>query len=351
MNNLISVYMNYKVDRLTEYGVFAYQEDTDFVRYVFREYFKVYVDNYYYGIFHTIEEETSYSDENLKIEFKGIMEEMLDDYREWELQVSNEEYAHNRQVIRDLNEVSYQFVKIDWLDYKDKDDISVKIFDFVAQNEFLKNMIGEKENQLARLVKTTYQTCLKLLDYSDRYYEMKTKLFEQDKSIYFMELSPSIRVLDTYRKSMVHKVYQDERLGQAKIECLIQKLSLTILRNTLKKEKQPTYIMEVGSSIVSRGKIKDEIMDLLDNPLFQQNVVLAVNYNTYVNQKSAFLIDYRFACIQDFLHINDIYQKVENISKEGFFQYLLVSDYRFKDRDFFTGYENSFMKLLLFEEE
>ena len=65
MNNLISVYMDYRINRLTEYGVFAYQEDTEFVRNVFRTYFGVYIDNYYYGLFHTIDDATTYSDQNL----------------------------------------------------------------------------------------------------------------------------------------------------------------------------------------------------------------------------------------------------------------------------------------------
>ncbi len=351
MDNLISVFMNYKIDRLTEYGVFAYQEDSEFIRYVFHQYFGVYVDNYYYNIFQTIEEETSYSDENLKLEFKGIMEEMLDDYREYELQVSNEEYSHNQKVIRELNPICYALVKIDWLKFDNKDEIPAKVGDFIGQNEFLQKLVGEREVQLSRLVRNTYQTYLKLLEFTDTYYGLKKRMFEENKKDIYWELVPKIKTLGNYRKSMVQKVYEDERLEQEKLECIIQKISLEILKSTLKEEEIPLMFIEFGGSAIARGKIKDEIIELIDNPLFRKYVVLAVNYSVYANQKSAFVEDYQFACIQDFTHINDIYLKVENISKEGIFHYLIVSDYRYKDRDFYTGYENDAMKILLFEEE
>lgn len=351
MDNLISVFMNYKIDRLVEYGVFAYQEDNPFIRDVFYKYFQVYVDNYYYGIFHTIEEDASYSDKNLRVEFKGIMEEMLDDYREYELQVSNEEYTHNRKVIQELNDFCYQLFKIDWLSFENKDEISSKVLDFMSQHEILDKAIKGRENPFVRLVRVTYQNCRKLLDYQDNYYQIASRLFEGEKDKEYLELQPNIKVLETYRKSMVQKIYRDERLGQNKVECILQKISLLILRKTLEKKEIPLYFVTLSDTTISRGKIKKNIGSLLDNPLLKKYVVLVIDYNIFTSQKSAFDIDYQFACIQDYVHINDIYQKTENIAKEEFFSYLIVSDYRFKDRDFFIKYENNMMKMLLFEEE
>lgn len=351
MNNLISVFMNYKIHRLTEYGVFAYHEDTEFIRDVFCHYFETYIDNYYYHVFQTIEENVEYSDENLKIEFQGVMEEMLDDYREYELQVSNEEYAHNQKVIRDTKDIAYELVKIDWLSYHDKDEIPIKIFDFINQNDFLKKLIGNQENQLARLVRVTYLNDRKLLDYTNHYYGIMKKSFEQCSDKNYLQLVPNIKVLGNYRRSMVQKIYEDERLQSSKLECLIQKVSLEILRSILEKDEIPLYFIDFGDSAIARGKIREEIFDLINNPLFKKYVVLTLNYNTYSSHKEAFGGDFQFACIQDFTHINDIFQKVDTISKEGIFHYLIVSDYRYKDRDFFTGFESDDIQLLLFEEE
>ena len=349
MNNLITVFMNYKIDRLTEYGVFLVQQDSEFIRQVFKEYFRVYVDNYYYGIFHTIDN-GKYNEKNLKLEFKGIMEEMLDDYREYELQVSNKEYADNRKLICDMNPICEEIIKIDFLEFENKEDIPVKVYDFIQQHSLLKELCEGRENHLTRLVRETYLVCLKLLNYQDNYFHIEKREFQKQKDKYFIELVPGIKVLDVYRKSMVHKIYQDERLDSSKIECLMQKVSLELLKGLLKKEKLPLYFLRLGDSVIARGKIQNSTIALMDNPIFQKYVVLGISYNTFVNQRSAFLEDYQFACIQDFKHINDIYQKVETIYQEGTFNYLIVDDYRINDHDFFADYESDSMEMLMFEE-
>ena len=106
MDNLINVFMNYKVNRLVQYGVFLLNQDTPFLRKVLKHYFQTYVDNYYYHVFHTIDDDR-FNEKNLKLEFTGAKEEMLDDYREYELQVSNEEYAENQAIIRDMEKNSF----------------------------------------------------------------------------------------------------------------------------------------------------------------------------------------------------------------------------------------------------
>ena len=53
----------------------------------------------------------------------------------------------------------------------------------------------------------------------------------------------------------------------------------------------------------------------------------------------------------DFSHIHDIYKKIENIEKEGIFDYLVLSDYKYKDREYLLNYEGKTLKILLFEED
>ena len=75
------------------------------------------------------------------------------------------------------------------------------------------------------------------------------------------------------------------------------------------------------------------------------------NYNNYLIHKEAFSEDFQFACRQDFSHINDIYKKVDDIYKEGIFNYLLVSKCRDTDLDYFTSYEADGLEVLILEEE
>ena len=350
MDNLINVFMNYKINRLTNYGVLVYHENSIFIKQVFKAYFKTYVDNYYYGVFNTIDDK-EYNEENLKLEFIGVMHEMLDDYMIYELQVSNEEYAYNRGIISELKDISLEIIKLDSLSFSDKDEIVDKVNNFIDNNNILKQLLGERVPRLITLIRETYNTNLKMLNYEDKYFDIEESKFENYKDIRYVTLRNQVKALNNYRKAMVSKVYNDKRLDQKKIECLIQKVSLDILKSVLEKREVCPVMLEITDSVISRGKIINSVMALIDNPLFRKYVVLAVDFNTYVNHKGVFFEDYTFACIQDYSHINDIYQKTENIFNEGVFSYLIVSDYKYKDKDFFLGYDNEAMKVLIFEEE
>ena len=108
MKNLIDIFISYKTNCLIKYGLLIYNKDNKFIRDVFATYFKTYIDNYYYDIFHTVDV-LEFNEEVLKKEFTGCMEELLDEYRNYELQVSNEEYSNNVKIIKELKDISYDF--------------------------------------------------------------------------------------------------------------------------------------------------------------------------------------------------------------------------------------------------
>lgn len=350
MNNLISLFMNYKISRLVEYGIFLYGEDSEFLRRIFKEYFSVYVDNYYYGIFYTVEDAV-YSLDNLKEEFAGMEKELLDDYLQYELVEDNDEYQEHISGIRKLKDFSLEVLKIDSLDIEAREDITPSVEDFVSKNAFFKEHIGDQLSKFTKLVRESFQTIQKLLKLEDHFFEIKQKSFIECNEVYYLELDPHINILHNYRKSMVSRVYQEEGLERAKFECIVQKISLRILKSILEKKELPLFIIELRDDFIKRGKIIDEVYEFINNPLFRHYVSLGVSYNSYASQKEAFMEDFHFACIQDYSHINDIFQKTDNISKEGVFDYLIVSDYRYKDKDFFLNFESGAIKVLVFEEE
>ena len=70
------------------------------------------------------------------------MEELLDEYRNYELQVSNEEYSNNVKIIKELKDISYEITKMDLLNYKDRDDVVDVVSKFIKENILLNNLIG-----------------------------------------------------------------------------------------------------------------------------------------------------------------------------------------------------------------
>ena len=152
MKNLIDIFISYKTNCLIKYGLLIYNKDNKFIRDVFATYFKTYIDNYYYDIFHTVDV-LEFNEEVLKKEFTGCMEELLDEYRNYELQVSNEEYSNNVKIIKELKDISYEITKIDLLNYKDRDDVVDVVSKFIKENSLLNNLIGERLIKLISLVK------------------------------------------------------------------------------------------------------------------------------------------------------------------------------------------------------
>ena len=201
------------------------------------------------------------------------------------------------------------------------------------------------------MLQKTYETINLLLNYQDHYYKMVEKSFERQNDIRYLELTYQIDILNNYRKTMIKRVFLKEELFKEKAECLIQKVSLRIIKNLLEHKKIPRYIIQLDDSFIKRGRIDDDIFSLIDNHLFRHYVYLGVTYNTYINQKNAFSEDFHFVCIQDFSHINDLSKKIESIEKEGIFDYIVVPDYKYKDKDYLLEYEGKTIKVLLFEEE
>lgn len=351
MNNVISVFMDYKINRLVEYGVLIYQQDSQFIRQVFGGYFRTYVDNYYYEVYSTLEDHSKYTLEHFRTELQGIMIEMLEEYRSYELEVSNKEYAENQEVIRKLRDLSFEITRIDRLQFPNKESIHDMVLDLIDNNKVLSSYIEKQSSKLISMIRESYIMEQKLLTSTDTYFSISERRIVNHDDMRFFELEPCIKLLDVYKDGLVSRIFQDDRLDAKKLECLIQKTSLYLLHAILKKEKISQLFIRLEDSVISRGKIDENILNLIDNPLFRRYIVLGVNFNTYLSQRSAFSEDYRFACIQDFSHIYDISQKIESVYQEGIFNYLIVSDCRFKDRDYFIDYHSDSLQVIVFEED
>lgn len=347
MDNLITVFMNHKINSLIKYGKLIYNRDDKFTNECLKAYFSTYIDNYYYNIFHTLNFDY-YDDNNLELEFQGLMEEMLDEYLVYELQVSNSVYSKNVNCIKELKNICLEVVKLDKMNSNQLDDLVEETKKIINSSSLLKKLLVNKEKELLKLIKDNFQKQRKLLELKDNYFYLDYHKLKPTDEIHFVTLEKNIKVLDNYKKSITSKVFKDERLSLKKLECLINKLSLDILKKYLNnKPIQKTFL----PITINHGKIPTSIIKLLDNPLFRKYVILGINYSNFLSQKDAFNLDYELGCIQDFSHINDVFSKTDSIYKEGIFNYLLVDGYKEQDKDFFINYENESLKILLFEEE
>ena len=276
------------------------------------------------------------------------MEELLDEYRNYELQVSNEEYSNNVKIIKELKDISYEITKMDLLNYKDRDDVVDVVSKFIKENSLLNNLIGERLIKLISLVKEYYTNTSKIFNYQDEFFYIENRKFKNSNYSY-LGLNYNIKLLNNYRKGLVRREYAHDDYDFSKFNLIMKKISIDIIKNIKNRDK--LYFVELSDDFIYRGKIKNKVYELMDNPLIRKHVVFLVNYNLYLNQKEAFSFDYLFGCIQDFTYIQDIYKKTDNIYNEGMFNYLVVSGCKEKDKKFFMEYENEGISVLMFEEE
>ncbi len=347
MENLIHTFFQYKINRLTEYGIILYQEDSAFLRKVFSRYFHTYVDNYYYGIYHTLDT-SCYSDENLKEELQGMMVELLDDYRAFELDVSNDEYCYNQKRIRELKDFSYEIIKIDQLVFPSKGEIANVITDFISNNQYLSKYIKNQLNHLIGAVRVTYDRYNDLLvNYQDTYFSLFSRKFHQKDGYLYMDLHYQIDAFDIYKKGMVYKIFLDSKMNYNKVLCLIQKVSLFILKSFLNHEDIPKLFLEIPEDLLQN----EDILSIIRNPLFRKYVIFGVSYDVFLNHRDLMSFSDQFACIQDFTDVEEIYDLVTAIHKDNYFQQLVVKNCKFEDRDFFLEYESDHLEIFVFEEE
>ncbi|MDY5875219.1 MAG: hypothetical protein SPJ74_04020 [Bacilli bacterium] len=237
---------------------------------------------------------------------------------------------------------------MDLLNYKDRDDVVDVVSKFIKENSLLNNLIGERLIKLISLVKEYYTNTSKIFNYQDEFFYIENRKFKNSNYSY-LGLNYNIKLLNNYRKGLVRRVYSHEDYDFSKFNLIMKKISIDIIKNIKNRDK--LYFVELSDDFIYRGKIKNKVYELMDNPLIRKHVVFLVNYNLYLNQKDAFSFDYLFGCIQDFTYIQDIYKKTDNIYNEGMFNYLVVSGCKEKDKKFFMEYENEGISVLMFEEE
>ena len=357
MNNLINVFMEFKIKYFLDCTKLLYSSPHRFVNKCIREYYSTYIDNYYYYTYNTLDSSTTYSEENLNKEFTGIMEEMLDDYKDFELVDSNEVYNTSIDSIKKFKDICFEIVKLDHLEYENNDDLKIKVSDFFKNNEVLSRYIKDEEKDIATLIKYTKDyknTIKKILNYEDNNFSIKRTKYEDCDDKFYVTLDykyDNIKSINKYRKGYVDNVFKkDDRLNTRKFTCLVNKILFQLLRDTINNE-QNYYFISIDDFIFYKDRIINSIYNIMDNPLFRKYVILCCDFHTYLSHKSIFEEDFQFGCKQKFERVSDIYKKTNSIYQEGVFNYLVVLNCRDKDREYFQKFKADGMEILLIEED
>lgn len=341
-NDFVRSYIKYKVKRLSEFASFFFVDyDMSHIMKWLNTYFETYVNTHFYHILATLDTAEEFGLKTIEKEMIGICEELLDDYQNFELAVSDADYKRNQQAIIDMISICLFICQLDKVRFTSRESINEEFSKFIDNFPEMKERLGNNASKLVAKIKENFSLENKVFNDERSYFAVDCSQELKKDELYFTRVKHTIKILESnYKKSMVERVFSDDRFTIDKIRTAFWKLPRELMRKFMNGEKIGKYVIDLDDKIFQRGNI--DLFRMIDNPFLKRYIVLGVSFNSYAYHKD-FLeyLGFGVACSQDLSHIGEVLDKLNSIDAEKFFDYILVSDYKEKDKDTILGYECS----------
>ena len=350
--NLVTKYLEYKKNKLISYGLalFSDSEYHDFLIECLKKYINNYIEVKYHQKFETVSDNAEVTKEVIEEEQVGMRLELLDDLSVKEIIETNEGYIRKQELINISALIAKTIIKIDTLDLteENKEEKLDKVLK-EASKEF--TLRQNAKTLIVKIWREQGSTIKKILTPKENF---TLNLIPYENNIKEVKIIPKIKQLNMYKKSLVARVYQEEKVTYEKIKLMLILLNQLVLEKLIKKEEIGNYIVIIPDEIWTRKQKMEELYELLEDKILKEHILLGITYNTIIASKTIQekrKEKYKFICLQDFTHINDIPTKINNIDTSNLFDYLMVTSYKDKDFKEFENIEVTTMKGILFSKE
>ena len=350
--NLVTKYLEYKKNKLISYGLalFSDSEYHDFLIECLKKYINNYIEVKYHQKFETVSDNAEVTKEVIEEEQMGMRLELLDDLSVKEIIETNEGYIRKQELINISALIAKTIIKIDTLDLteENKEEKLDKVLK-EASKEF--TLRQNAKTLIVKIWREQGSTIKKILTPKENF---TLNLIPYENNIKEVKIIPKIKQLNMYKKSLVARVYQEEKVTYEKIKLMLILLNQLVLEKLIKKEEIGNYIVIIPDEIWTRKQKMEELYELLEDKILKEHILLGITYNTIIASKTIQekrKEKYKFICLQDFTHINDIPTKINNIDTSNLFDYLMVTSYKDKDFKEFENIEVTTMKGILFSKE
>lgn len=335
MENLISKYLDYKINRLTLIGVSLLGDKSKYSYYILGRYLRVYVDSKYYFKYITTCS-GNFDNSYLNIEFDALRLEEIELLNDMELEYSNSDFVHNKYLIDKSREIIDKVIKF---------DINI---DTERVEEVVYNICLENNKEIVNIIKEYNNIYNKILKLEDNYFRLEYIRFKDKLEIY-TRLGYSIDTLNSYKINLVNNVYKEKEFNKNKFIISINKLSLLILVNNFKINN--LYLVKVEEEDLYRGKFISDIYELIDNDILRRYICLVISNRLYKERREYFdSLGYRIIISLDLSRDNDISTTLDEVNKFMSYQ-ILILKYKERDRDYIYKYSRSDNSSLLILEE
>ena len=336
MENLISKYLDYKINRLTLIGVSLLGDKTKYSYYILGRYLRVYVDSKYYFKYITTCS-GNFDNSYLTLEFDALRLEEIELLNDMELEYSNSDFVHNKYLIDKSREIIDKVIKF---------DINI---DTERLEEVVYNICLENNKEIVNIIREYNNIYNKILKLEDNYFRLEYIRFKDKLEIY-TRLGYSIDTLNSYKINLVNNVYKEKEFNKNKFIISINKLSLLILVNNFKINN--LYLVKVEEEDLYRGKFISDIYELIDNDILRRYICLVISNKLYKERREYFdSLGYRIIISLDLSRDNDISTTLDEVNKFMSYQ-ILILKYKERDRDYIYKYSRSDnISLLILEED
>ena len=303
MNNIVDSYKKFKTYYLKKLGKILYSSKQPESVDILDRYINNYFNAKFYNIYETVEDGTPFSFEVLSEEYDGLEVELL------------EENSGLIKQIKELKKVAYFICNLDGI-YQTEEEIEKLIEEEVVKDRYIQIILGNKKDNLV-----------------------------------IIDMNYSIKLLNSYRKTLVNQVYKDQKLYLKKSINILNKIAFKILKDKcLELDDKMRYIVLLDNPAIVDGDFAKEIKNIVNDKLIARKLGIALSDEVLTSREKVFKNEVRLSCFRDMTYVNDIEKKFSTILALPI-EYFIVTNYKTKREADIISYADTDDRIIILEED
>ena len=336
MNNIVDSYKKFKTYYLKKLGKILYSSKQPESVDILDRYINNYFNAKFYNIYETVEDGTPFSFEVLQEEFDGLEIELLETNKELTKQ------------IKELKKVAYFICNLDGI-YQTEEEIEKLIEEEVVKDRYIQIILGNKKDNFIKEFINMSRKENKILESNiNEFFELTSR---QQDNLVIIDMNYSIKLLNSYRKTLVNQVYKDQKLYLKKSINILNKIAFKILKDKcLELDDKMRYIVLLDNPAIVDGDFAKEIKNIVNDKLIARKLGIALSDEVLTSREKVFKNEVRLSCFRDMTYVNDIEKKFSTILALPI-EYFIVTNYKTKREADIISYADTDDRIIILEED
>lgn len=336
MNNIVNSYKKFKIYYLEKLGKILYSSKYPEALEILDRYITNYFNAKFYNIYETVEDGTPFSFEVLNEEYTGLEVELLETYSELIKQV------------KELKKVAYFICNLDGI-YQSEEEIEKLIDEEVSKDKYIQTILGnKKENFIKEFINMSRKENKILESNLNEFFELTS---HQQDNLAIIDMNYSIKLLSSYRKTLVNQVYKDQKLYLKKAINILEKIAFKILKDKcLGLDDKLRYIVLLDNPAIVDGDFAKEIKEIVNDGLIAKKLGIALSDDVLLSRDKVFKNTVKLSCYRDMTYVNDIEKKFSTVLALPI-EYFIITSYKTKREADIISYADTDNRIIIYEED